>query len=501
MLQPQPIELRESPHLSILTLLHVPRLEIRSTFTMEYDTSKTFREIHATPLALVAELDRIQGFALRRATKLGRGEQSTRLRFLTPLDPQPQDHTLGSVHLRLTSPQEYKETQKYVAVSYTWQQSRSFTEGFSNKIPTYQVQGADGQLGDPKCDPLVIHRAYHFAKTKLKRILIWIDQECTVQDDPEDLEAHLQAMHEIYRRSAYTVVLLTSMISSVQMAAGLFPFMHGGADMFEKLLRSDDCKDRTLCLDALQLLSEDRWFSRTWTYQERFFASVCHYAVPLSPALGATSPDAVLEDWYIPERNLVAFSDKVKTDAPALNKDHFQLDFRPFPLGKGMCTCPMYIMGLLTRLIKFKFEASRSINHKIFLYGFENFGIKSMGISTLNEVKRSSANVSAAELENDLVQGRFETINHVFCDMEACDNAIVADRVSIFANVCQLRWTLATVRLREEKTSYSTCILALLLDELNVRDRGAKMELAEWAGRMNIGEFIRNEGFPFSRSF
>lgn len=126
---------------------------------MDHDTSKTFGEVHGTPAALIAELDKIRGFAIRRAAKLGRSSQSTQLRFLTPLDPQPQGHDVGTVHLRLTSPQEYEETQKYVAVSYTWQQPRSFTEEFSNNISAYQVWDTNGQRGDPKCNSLVIHRA------------------------------------------------------------------------------------------------------------------------------------------------------------------------------------------------------------------------------------------------------------------------------------------------------------------------------------------------------
>ncbi|KAF2442842.1 hypothetical protein P171DRAFT_522538 [Karstenula rhodostoma CBS 690.94] len=357
---------------------------------MDYDTSKTFREIHGTPSTLIAELDKIEGLALRRSGKLHRAELPVKLRFLTPLLPQPKGHGLNIVHLRLTSPQEHTEKQKYVAVSYTWQQTRCLTATFSNMIPTYKIWDKDIQPVDPKCNPLVIHRAYRFAQRKLKRVLIWIDQECIRQNDPDDVETHLQAMHEIYSRSAFTVVLLSRMVDSVPMAAGLYPFIHGGADIFDKLLRSDDCRDRELCLVALQLLAQDRWISRTWTYQERFFAVACHYAVPLSPALGSNTQDPGLDDWYIPERNMVAFSEKSKHD-PAINQDHFGIDLRP------------------SSKIKFKFEASRSTNHKIHLPGFESFLIKSMGIGTRNEILRANANIGAAEKESDRIQGRFET--------------------------------------------------------------------------------------------
>jgi hypothetical protein len=466
---------------------------------MEHDTYKSFRRIHGTPSALVAELDRIEHLALQRSQKLNQETPPVQLRFLTLLDPQPQGCGLDEVHLRLTPPHEYTEKQEYVAVSYTWQQTRLLTAAFSNRIPTYKIWGTDTQRYDPKCSQLVIHRACHFAQTKLKRVLFWIDQECIQQDDPDDVETHLQAMHEIYRRSRFTVVLLSRMIDSVPMAAGLYPFIQGDADVLDKLLSSDDCRDRELCLVALQLLAQDRWFSRTWTYQERFFATACHYAVPLSPVLGInahTSRTLGLDDWYIPERNIVAFSDKAKNFGHG-NNEHFKIDMRR-PL-ESNCTCKTAILTFM-RLVKFKFEASRSVNYKIHLPGFESFGIKSMGTSSYRELERANAQRSAAEEESDRIQGIFETVNHVFSDMEACDNALVSDRVSIFANVCQFDWTLQTVRFREEKISYSTCILALLLlNVLKVRDPSAKMELAERAMGQSVGGFIRSEGFPFSQ--
>jgi hypothetical protein len=307
-------------------------------------------------------------------------------------------------------------------------------------------------------------------------------------------------MHDIYRRSTFTVVLLSRMVDSVPMAAGLYPFIQGDADVFDKLLSSDDCRNRALCLVVFQLLAQDRWFSRTWTYQERFFATDCHYAVPLHPALSIdthTSRTSGLDDWYIPERNIVAFSDKANYYSQR-SFGHFAIDFRR-PL-ESNCPCKIVILTFM-RLVKFKFEASRSVNHKIHLPGFESFGIESIETSTYRrEMERANAQISGAEEELHRIQGIFETVNHVFSDMEACDNALVSDRVSIFANVYRFDWTLQTVRFREEKISYSTCILALLLlNVLKVRGPAAKIELAERVMGQSIGGFIKSEGFPFSK--
>jgi hypothetical protein len=118
---------------------------------MEHDTFKCFREIHSTPSTLVAELDRIEHLALRRSKKLDQETSPLKLRFLTPLDPQPRDCDPDEVHLRLTPPQEHTEKQEYVAISYTWQQPRSLKTAFSHRIPIYKTWGSDTQPNDPKC--------------------------------------------------------------------------------------------------------------------------------------------------------------------------------------------------------------------------------------------------------------------------------------------------------------------------------------------------------------
>ncbi|KAH6843754.1 hypothetical protein B0T12DRAFT_421015 [Alternaria alternata] len=40
------------------------------------------------------------------------------------------------------------------------------------------------------------------------RLHIWIDQECKHQDDPLDVERHLQVMHRIYSNSKVTIAVL-----------------------------------------------------------------------------------------------------------------------------------------------------------------------------------------------------------------------------------------------------------------------------------------------------
>ena len=113
-------------------------------------------------------------------------------------------------------------------------------------------------------------------------------------------------------------------------------------------------------------------------------------------------------------------------------------------------------------------------------------------MSTPREVKSSTAQYSEADLEADQINGRFETVNAVFSAMEACDNAVVADRVSIFANVCLFWWMLNTVRYRKEKMSYSTCVLALLiLKILKGHNSATKERLVKRLMEMNNGEYYK----------
>ncbi|KAJ4291683.1 hypothetical protein N0V90_009578 [Kalmusia sp. IMI 367209] len=466
---------------------------------MEYDTSKTFREIHSTPSALIAELQKIERLALSRSSKLHHSTHPIHLRFLTPLNPQPRNYPSNTVHLRLTPPHEHTENTEYIAVSYTWQQPESLTNAFANSIPSYKIWSTDPKPRAPNCNPIVLHRAYQFAQAKLDRVLIWIDQECIQQDDIEDVENHLQAMHEIYRRSAFTVVLLSSMIDSVSMAAGLYPFVRGSAEVFEELIDSDDCRSRELCLLALQRLAKDRWFSRTWTYQERFFANACHYVVPVSPVLGLNTDVAdplASRDWCIPEQHLVSFSDRMK-HLKSGYKGHLKLDLRiPF---ESDCSCKTVALTMM-RLTKFKFEASRSTDHRIHVPGFENFGIRKVSTSTVGEAIRNMEQYTEADHKEDVVKGQFETVNAVFRAMEGCENAVVADRIPIFANVCQFGWTLQTVRFRTEIVSYSTCVLSLLiLNVLKMHDGAWKMRLAEKVMGMTVGDFIKDQLYPFSK--
>jgi hypothetical protein len=74
---------------------------------------------------------------------------------------------------------------------------------------------------------------------------------------------------------------------------------------------------------------------------------------------------------------------------------------------------------------------------------------------------------------------------HLICDflgiMTLCDNLVIADRVSIFANACGFQYRLLSNRLNRPDISYVTCLLVLLLANLYLNiEVGKQMIVTYW---------------------
>lgn len=399
---------------------------------MEYDTTKTFREIHGTVDSLKASISEIERLALDR-TK--RNYKPINLRFLTPLNPQP----IGPenvIHIRLTPLSEHSTASKYVAVSYTWTQPENLSNTFKDTIPDYLIWTSEPIPRPPRCPPLVLHRALMFARETLNLPLIWIDQECIIQEDPTDVENHLQVMHEVYERSTSTAAVLSTMIDQIRLLDGLKPFAKQPSEeqnllpssvsayrktsFYTKLFTKERKHYRKDCVDALLYLSQDLWFTRTWTFQEKYCASRCFYLAPVDPNLLPR-----IEPGLLVSGSLCVSSHRLIEFYETAN-EYDKSDLELFQIARGFA--PFSIIR-----IKDFFQASQS--------------------------RKSTAGVK----DNPKFTGT------VFRCMEDCSNAVVSDRIAIFTNVCNFRWTLQSTLLQDSKFNYSTCILVLVL--LNVRDR------------------------------
>lgn len=158
----------------------------------------------------------------------------------------------GSSKLRITSkdPPELPNCTHYVAISYCWTRQKEST-------PRYSVQ-TQKDVRSNLAHSDVIDRAVAFAIYYRVR-LIWIDQECIVQDDRKDKEQGIQSMDLVYQQACHAVALLTVRITLEAHAIAFYKSLCG------EDLEPQEYKD---AVEILEKIAADRRLSRAWCYQE-----------------------------------------------------------------------------------------------------------------------------------------------------------------------------------------------------------------------------------------
>ena len=116
----------------------------------------------------------------------------------------------------------------YVAVSYTSQPS----EHENDAAEGYRIMGSALGIFDvsTKVRDCVLHRTMKYAEHH-RAELIWIDDECINQGNPDEHEMAMQSMDLINKLSAYPVCLLSNPITS-----------HEDLNLLQGLLNSDFIK-------------------------------------------------------------------------------------------------------------------------------------------------------------------------------------------------------------------------------------------------------------------
>ncbi|KAB2100148.1 hypothetical protein AG0111_0g11451 [Alternaria gaisen] len=167
---------------------------------MQKDTDLNIRETHGIEDAFLAAFEEIDCVALiERPFHI-----PIRLRFITPSPDSKTGHDYV-----ITDASTHRTGSIYVAVSYTWLHEQSLN---GQEIPDYRVKDlskAGTVPRPPRCPPIVFHRAIQYAHAQ-GYTYVWIDQECIHQDDPIDVERHLQVMHRIYSNSKVTIAVLAT---------------------------------------------------------------------------------------------------------------------------------------------------------------------------------------------------------------------------------------------------------------------------------------------------
>ena len=216
---------------------------------MQDDRALTFQPIHGHKDALRVAVKDIERIALVESYEIG----PLRLRFL---EPYPQggsksDYILTPAReIRLADLNDYD----YIAVSYVWTHSQPL-DGIT--FPVYRIWDGVNLEKPPRllrCPPIVFHRVVQYAETaKLERI--WIDQECIDQDDPNDVEKHLQDMHRIYRFSRMTVAVLSKVSRRWE---GLISYLRSELDQSYLIERVQ------IVGTLLSEMIDNPWFTRSW---------------------------------------------------------------------------------------------------------------------------------------------------------------------------------------------------------------------------------------------
>jgi len=360
---------------------------------MQRDDHLPLGQIYGDKKTLLKSIDKIIRLALVKATD----DEPLQLRFLRPISPNNRLKHEEYVDLELTSAKEHTQGLIYTTVSYCWNHAQIEREEM--QVPEYRIWDASGPRQAPRqirCPKLVLHRALRFARGQGCQYL-WIDQECIDQDDPADIERHLQTMHRIYRESRWTVVTLSHTITADDSWTTLvlrpYALLDPDSSTYDIAVKD--------LVQSLNYISTDRWFTRTWTLQEKQCASILKFLIPINKGV------------YEPE------------DVPSL------------VVGNDLC--------IDAERLSWAARLGNTGNIKERLNLIDMPGFKGRGQPSGEELSSIALFIHA---------------------MNSCDNLVISDRISIFANACNFRYRLLSNRLDRSGISYVMCLIVLILANL-----------------------------------
>ncbi|MCJ1428054.1 hypothetical protein MMC29_005961 [Sticta canariensis] len=216
--------------------------------------------------------------------------------------------TASARHLRFQNRQTLANPSAYVAVSYCW--NRKYVQWFTERdSPSVQIMMENSKIQSTSTPPDVLHRAIAFASAHHLNA-IWIDQECIIQENPQDKGDGIQAMDIVYQESSHPVAIAEFSFQTKE-----------EIDVFASIADPeryafDPFKIDDLC-NVLADLSTDAWFSRAWTLQESSSAGVsmmlllgCPLGIDKPTCFGSIPGDIEISIWDFQEamvnaRNLI----------------------------------------------------------------------------------------------------------------------------------------------------------------------------------------------------
>jgi hypothetical protein len=365
---------------------------------MQLDTDLSFADIHGSPNTMLASIKEIQTVALFRETT-----NWLTLRFLSRVEPQPKGaKQSGKIYLNLSPLGPVPP--KYVAVSYTWQRS----DTPSKSIPQYCIITPNKRIILPFPElNFVIHRALRFVSDRDIHYF-WIDRLCVDQDDPNDVEMHIQCMHTVYANSTYTFAPLSCRIDTTSMLHNLKGFLQ---DRSQHNVR-DPRRWAKKVQGLLEFIVRDGWFTRTWTYQERFCGKDVYLEFHLASLLRviAGGADHMLVRLHDIQSAFERFETAITKAADGKPRDEMS-----------------FLITHLQQIMSLNFDFPR--------------------LSRTNTPETLNASLSKRS----------------FDVLQTCNCFVVSDRLAVVANIGNYIYRLKSRQLNEPRFSYSTALLVLIL--------------------------------------
>ncbi|ODH38721.1 hypothetical protein ACO22_02194 [Paracoccidioides brasiliensis] len=188
---------------------------------------------------------------------------------------------------RLTLSLVQPEYGEYLAVSYCWSQRESFRSTAKSDFMSdlcrnmpVMIEQLDGTVRDSRAPCRILRRAIRHAQDNGLKY-IWIDQECIEQHDPLEKAIAIEGMDRMYARAQTVLSLLDLRLPdehaavvmkalerpprSIDFTNGVIQWVY--RPNVEELINGADA-----LFHILELVAEDRWFTRAWIRQERLCA-------------------------------------------------------------------------------------------------------------------------------------------------------------------------------------------------------------------------------------
>ena len=173
-----------------------------------------------------------------------------------------------------------------------------------------------------------LHAALQHLRPEQEPLNIWVDQICINQEDQEERGQLVMLMHEIFSRSDQVTIWLgkdtqlyeEGLIFIIKLLArtNYLDAQHDD-DLVGKVVEFTESQDVEAILPSLSALYENRWFSRSWTFQE----AVCNPDTGIIASIeGVPSFQGISFKILISFTQLLMRNDTIKLLLPLSNESY-----------------------------------------------------------------------------------------------------------------------------------------------------------------------------------